>query len=130
MKGGNYASLLEMGDHVRYGATDDEVFSVQKGCFSRVTSALSSFFRSPFVVYAAIVGTSVAASAAAVTIFSEELEHLEEGAHKAGIHFPVHSNSISYSILAAEMATAGTYLMYKKLKNTVPCVPYNVKLQI
>lgn len=119
MKGG-YTSLLgTAGDHSGYGGTNVEVPLIQKGCFSRITSTLSNFFRLPSVVYTSLVGTSVAASAAAVTIFSEELEHLEEGAHEAGIHFPVHSNNIVYTLLTVEMAFVGTYIIYGKLKNAL-----------
>lgn len=89
------------------------------GCFHRITSALYSFFRSPYTIFASLVGTSVAASAASVTNFSQELEHLEEGAHEAGINFPVHSNTIIYTALTIEMACVGTYIIYRKLKSAL-----------
>ena len=96
----------------------DEIV-MQRGCFRKVTTALYSFLRSPYTLLISLVGTSVAASAAAVTNFSQELEHFEEGAHEAGIVFPVHSNNLVYTVLTVEMACVGTYFIFQKLKNAL-----------
>jgi len=70
MKSSDYTHLLLQKDsYLRYGGVNTEENPIQKGCFKKVTSALYNFFRSPFTVYASIVGTSVAASAAALTNF-------------------------------------------------------------